>query len=172
MKHLMKWCLALCCTALLQGCAIGPKQVWQKFTFNGREDGWFESIDLLAYAYGDGDRMLMDDIAKPRGMMQRDGESLLLGKNINGPMPVGEFLFVKWRIRATGQIMEERVDLRNRLPHDMTDHGLTFVIEGAQLYVYVITPKPKAVYGMPPIEKTWHSYARQTYEIFPQLKKP
>lgn len=89
------------------------------------------------------------------------------------PMPVGEFLYVKWRVRATGQVYEERVSLRNRLPVDMKDHGLTFVIEGPQLYVYLITPKLKNTpYGTPPLNKSWYSKSYVTYEIFPKLERP
>jgi len=81
-------------------------------------------------------------------------------------MPVGDFLFVKWRIKSTGEVVEDRVDLRQRLPKDMTDHGLTFVIEGNQLYVYVITPKVRNS-DLPPNKKTSSSRYRETFEIYP-----
>jgi len=158
--------------ALLLACATGPKEVWQKFAFSGGYDGWEKSADLLAYEYGNGDRMVRDSVDKPRGIAYKDGTSLPPQTNINGPMPIGEFLYVRWRVKATGQVHEQRVDLRNRLPTDMKDHGLTFVIDGAQLYVYVITPRPKPFYGAPPITRTWHSATRYTYEIFPQITKP
>ncbi len=158
--------------SLLLACATAPREVWQKFAFSGHSDGWHETIDLLAYEYGNGYRMVRDSVGKPDGYVYKDGKSIPPQTNINGPMPVGEFLFVRWRVKATGQVYEERVDLRNRLPADMKDHGLTFVIDGTQLYVYVITPRPKPYYGAPPITRTWHSKHDYTYEIFPQLTKP
>lgn len=157
---------------LLAACATGQREVWQKFEFNGRSDGWAESIDLLEYEYGNGYRMVKDSVSNPRGLVYKGGISLPPQTGINGPMPVGEFLFVRWRVKATGKVYEERVDLRQRLPADMKDHGLTFVIDGPQLYVYVITPRPKPYYGAPPITRTWHSATRYTTEIFPQLTRP
>ncbi len=164
--------VAGCFVALLLACATGPKEVWQKFTYDAINDGWEQTIDLLAYSYGDSDRMLKESIDAPRGPRYKDGKSLPPRTGINGPMPVGEFLYVRWRVKATGQVHEERVDLRNRLPADMKDHGLTFVIDGPQLYVYVITPRPKPYYGAPPISRTWHSATRYTDEVFPQIMKP
>lgn len=158
--------------SLLLACATGPREVWQKFTFDGGYDKWADTADLLEYEYGNGYRMVKDSVSNPRGLVYKGGLSLPPQTGINGPMPVGEFLFVRWRVKATGQVYEERVDLRNRLPADMKDHGLTFVIDGPQLYVYVITPRPKPYYGAPPITRTWHSKHDYTYEIFPQLTKP
>lgn len=156
----------------LVACAVGPRQVWQKFTYDAINDGWDVAIDLLAYAYGDSDRMLKESVEEPRGSPYKDGKSLPPRTGINGPMPVGEFLYVRWRVKATGQVYEERVDLRERLPADMKDHGLTFVIDGPRLYVYVITPRPKPYYEAPPLNRSWHSKSYVTYEIFPTLTKP
>lgn len=60
---------------------------------------------------------------------------------VSGPMRVGDFLYVKWRIKETGVLLEKRVDLRDRLPKDMTDQMLCFYIMGEHLYIYVITPE-------------------------------
>ncbi len=51
----------------------------------------------------------------------------------------GGFLYVKWRILSTGQVYENNIDLRERLPADIKDHRVTFLIRGPQLYVYLIT---------------------------------
>lgn len=48
-----------------------------------------------------------------------------------------EFLYVKWRNRNTGQVFEDKVDLRQRLPRDLKDQTVYFMIRGAQLYVYL-----------------------------------
>jgi len=173
MKKSMQWISALALTVLVQACAVTPKEVWQKFTFDGRKDGWAGNTDLLEYAYGDKYSMVKESVTQPRGPIYQNGAGLAPQTGINGPMPVGEFLYVRWRVRATGQVFEERVDLRQRLPADMKDHGLTFVLDGPQLYVYVITPTPKGTsYGSPPLNKTWYSKSLVTYEIFPQFNKP
>jgi len=111
-----------------------PKLVWHEFSFDGWYDNkWAEKVDLLAYSYGDQYRMVRDEVKPPK---ERLGQSA----GVNGPMPVGEFLYVKWRIKTTGEVLEDRVDLRPLLPKDMTDYVLTFVPDERQLYVYLVTP--------------------------------
>ena len=138
-----------------------PKLVDHAFSFNGKlyGDKWAETVDLLEYSYGDQYRMVRDKVEPPK---ERLGPS----SGVNGAMPVGDFLYVKWRIKATGEVLDDRVDLRRLLPKDMTDHGLTFVIDGRQLYVYLVTPTPKHE-NDPPILKTTESRYYVTYEIYP-----
>lgn len=65
-------------------------------------------------------------------------------------------LFVKWRIKSTGQEYQETADLRGRLPANMKNSVLTFTMEGkplgTRLYVYLVLhdelrPKGGAIYG-------------------------
>jgi len=67
-------------------------------------------------------------------------------ENTSGPMLRGDFLYVKWRVKNRmkpseyiGQF-EDKVDLRTRLPADITNFGIHFVVKDAQLYVYLIPP--------------------------------
>jgi hypothetical protein len=90
---------------------------------------------------------------------------------INGPMPVGDFLYIKWRIKATGKVLEDRVDLRPLLPRDMTDYELTFVPNERQLYVYLVTPTVRSAKQPPPLP-TYLSLDRVTYEIYPHNTFP
>lgn len=80
-----------------------------------------------------------------------DNERVALGQvfrawDTTGAMPRGEFLIVKWRIKNPGNpsqyigYYEDQVDLRKRLPADITGHRVHFVIKGPQLYVYLISP--------------------------------
>lgn len=172
MKRYWRALMALWLAVLLAACASGPKLVSHGFSFNGLHDKWIESVDLLAYAYGDGYHMVREDLAKPSTSLFAGKPSLPPGESVNGPMPVGEFLYVKWRLKASGEVLEQRVDLRDRLPRDMTDHELTFVIDGRQLYVYVVTPRRKRSFDEPPILKTWRSEFAHAYEIFPELQRP
>ncbi len=56
-------------------------------------------------------------------------------------MLLGDFLYVKWRLKGASKIYEANVDLRSRLPKNMLDNTIYFVVRGPQLYVYLITPK-------------------------------
>jgi len=136
-----------------------PKLVNHSFSFDGYSDKWDSQLDLLEYSYGDQYRMVRRRVEPPR-------ERLRPQSGVSGAMPVGEFLYVKWRVKATGEVLEDRVDLRPLLPRDMTEHGLTFVIDGRQLYVYLVTPTPKHE-DDPPILKTTRSRYHVTYEIYP-----
>ena len=162
--------LALFLAGLLAGCATGPKLVPHAFSFDGRKDGWHETVDLLAYSYGDQYHKVRRSLESPSSSLFAGLSGLPSGHGVNGPMPVGEFLYVKWRIKATGEVLEDRVDLRGRLPKDMSDHELTFVIDGRQLFVFVVTPERKKAYGEPPLLKTWRSNFARAYEIYPQIE--
>ena len=61
------------------------------------------------------------------------------------------------------------MDLRHRLPRDMSDHTLTFVIDDRQLYVYVVTPQLITSQNQAPLLKTWLSRYKVAYEIYPAL---
>jgi len=58
-------------------------------------------------------------------------------------MPLGDALYVKWRDKTTGHKYEDTVDLRPLLPRDMTHQRIHFVVDGPQLYVYLIDPVPR-----------------------------
>lgn len=158
-----RW-LALGLLVVVMGCATGPKLVSHSFNYDGFNDKWADKVDLLAYSYGDEYHKLRREAAA--------GGTVGAQGIVNGAIPVGEFLYVKWRIKSTGEIREQQVDLRERLPRDMTDHELTFVIDGRQLFAYVVTPKRKSSSDEPPLLKTWRSQYAYAYEIFPTLRVP
>jgi len=155
----------------LGACATGGRQVLHDFSFDGQYDGWATTVDLLEYSYGDKYFATRNSLANREDSLYKGESSLGARKGVSGPMPVGDFMYVKWRIKATGEVLEDRVDLRDRLPRDMKDHGLTFVIDGKQLYLYVVTPEPKRPFDSPPILKTVRSRTYVTYEIYPTLTK-
>jgi hypothetical protein len=126
----------------LVACAVAQGPVSHSFVFDmpaGSRDA-----EVLDYAYGD---------SKLTGTRPEEWE-LKQGKipqrtNVTGYMPRGDFLYVKWRVMSTGEIYERRVDLRNRLPSDMSFHRIYFVMKASQLYVYLISPEP-VPYGNTP----------------------
>jgi len=158
-QSLTRWLATLGLLLALAACASTPRLVPHAFNFNGWNDGWARQADLLEFSYGDQYR---ETQAK-----STDGRTIGSSDSVNGPMPVGEFLYVKWRLRESGEILEDRVDLRHRLPRDMTDHALTFVIDGRQLYVFVVTPQSKTSQDKAPLLKTWLSRYNLAYEIYP-----
>lgn len=193
LMRLRLWWVLLCTFTLL-ACASGPKQVFHSFHIDGRYDGkpnaegryegWGKEIDLLAYSYGDQYRMVRNSVDEPRSPIYKGLTALPFGPSgVSGPMPVGEFLYVKWRIKATGAVFEDRVDLRERLPKNMTNHTLTFVPDKQQLHVFVVTPFPRnpndEKYTVPkypyvnfykPTHLTRLSTSDMTYEIYPVLE--
>lgn len=60
--------------------------------------------------------------------------------NGGGTMPMGDFLYVKWRDKVTDKVYEERVDLKSRLPSpkEMQRQKIYFLVDNNQLYVYLI----------------------------------
>lgn len=140
------------------GCAAGPRLVDHGFAFDAISDS--PGIDVLDYRYGE---------SKAPGARMPDWVKRDIGKsggtNTNGPMLLGDSLYVKWRINATGEVVEQTIDLRNRLPREMTNHKIHFVIKQRELFVYVISPEKR-----PP---DWPKYEppgwthRKVYVVYP-----
>lgn len=166
MKRWMHYLALLSMAALLWGCmGTGPiQQPDHSFSFDGQFDGWAKQVDLLEYRYGSKDHSTGDAV-KP-------GSTSLGTRNpVINALPMGEFLYVKWRIKATGEVREDRVDLRPLLPRTKDKQTVTFVIDGKQLYVYLVTNQPKA-YMAPPVLKTYLSKSAVTFEIYPHNTRP
>lgn len=116
----------------LAACAVGPRVVDHSFGFDTRDT--IPRVEVLDYRYGD------SKLPVPPDWAIKEGRPFYF-ENVTGPMLVGDRLYVKWRIKDTGQVYEETVDLRHRLPTDIKDHRVYFDIKGSQLYVYLISPE-------------------------------
>jgi hypothetical protein len=103
------------------------------FSFDTISDS--PDITVLDYQYGSS-RQFATHPEKERVEL---GQTFSRG-GLFGAMPRGEFLYVKWRIKSSGEIFEDKVDLRSRLPADIEGLRIHFVIRGSQLYVYLIWP--------------------------------
>ena len=123
--------LLLALSLVLAACASGPRLVDHGFGFDAVADS--PGVQVLDYRYGQshapGARM-------PQWV--RDDAGVAGGTHTRGPMPVGESLYVRWRIRATGEVLEDTVDLRGRLPNDMAGREIYFVVDQRQLRVYLV----------------------------------
>ncbi|MBC7609788.1 MAG: hypothetical protein H7228_09480 [Polaromonas sp.] len=58
---------------------------------------------------------------------------------VTGDMRPDDDLYVKWRLKDTGKVYEDTVDLRSRLPRSIKNQSIYFIIDGEQLYVYLIS---------------------------------
>jgi hypothetical protein len=119
----------------LSACATGRTMVNHKFSFDTGYDS--PGIAVLDYQYGSSGQFATyankEKVARGMPFMQQ---------SIHGLMPLGEFLYVKWRIINTGQVFEDKVDLISRFPDDIdnVDFDLHFVPKGSQLYVFLEYP--------------------------------
>jgi hypothetical protein len=153
-------CIALSLSVLV-ACASGPQVVDHGFEFDAIVDS--PGIDVLDYAYGNEYRMTR---AEPH--LLKEGR-INQSTNIHGGFPRGDFLYVKWRLRASGEVFDDRVDLRNRLPADITRQTIRFTIKERQLHVYLVTRNRRAE-GSPagPIRKYQDL---EVIEIYPAQPK-
>ena len=119
----------------LAGCATNAEVVDHAFSFDTRYDG--QDAEVLDYRYGASKL----PVRAPEAAVS-EGKPLYQA-NVHGPMLRGDSLYVKWRDKATGKVYEDTVDLRQRLPANITDQRIHLIIKGPQLYVYLISPGPK-----------------------------
>ena len=120
--------------SVLAGCAMtGPRTALHSFEFHVNWDS--PDVELLDYRYGKSTQQgtFPPDWALESGRVAQSVAT-------TGDMIIGEFLYVKWKINSTGEIFKDTVNLRNRLPKNLYEHKIYFVIRGPQLYVYLITP--------------------------------
>jgi hypothetical protein len=123
----------------LMGCATRPTFVNHSFSFDTIQDS--PGIEVLDYQYG-----YNEEYEKSRQIgIHADKERVAMGKvfpaqSTSGPIPRGDFLYVKWRIKQSGQIYEDRVDLTTRLPKDIKNYKIHFAIFDSKLYIYLFPP--------------------------------
>lgn len=110
------------------------------FSFDTMRDS--PDIDVVDYQYSNSRHVGVSPERERVAMGQYFG-----GTNIAGSILRGDFLYVKWRVKKPGTLLpeylgtyEDRVDLRSRLPADISGLRIHFVIRGPQLYVYLIWP--------------------------------
>jgi hypothetical protein len=158
------WFRSLCLSLVLAfglgsaSCANAPTNVDHSFSFDAFEDRW--DADLLDYRYG------TSEMTKTP-QWQKDANRVKQGGGVNGEIPRGDDLYVKWRIRATGEVVEETVDLRDKLPRNIKGHIIHFLIRGRQLYVYLISPERRPA-DWPPIGPAAYQY-RKVFAVYPVI---
>ena len=118
----------------LSGCA--SNLVDHRFGFDAVNES--PDIYVMAYKYGNSTAPGTSDQEHEytvRGVKHFGSRQ---GTSTTGEMLRPDFLFVKWRIKATGEVLEDTVDLKSRLPWDFSRHTVHFTVDDRQLYVYLI----------------------------------
>lgn len=122
----------------LNACAT-ENYMFHSFSFSAVSES--PDIEVLDYQYGS-----KSDYEREGGVGLRPAPyrlergDIFTGVGITGTFPKGDYLYVKWRVKNTGQIYEDKVDLTTRLPRDITKHEIHFLIKGNQLFIYLIPP--------------------------------
>lgn len=145
-QNIFTW-LMIGLALLLTGCGtstaiIGEDRVWHTFQFNIHEFDKSNSVEVLDFIYGD-----------PKGYANRcDPEKIKREKcqqgdhstTVRSPRSL-KTLYVKWRVKSTGEIREVTLDIRKKLPKNFGENfRMFFSFRGPDLYVYLITPERRA----------------------------
>lgn len=93
------------------------------------------SVEILNYSYGDSSFPV-----RAPAWAVKEGKKFYFN-NVYGAMKVADVLYVKWRIENSEKIFEERIDLKSRMPADLKGQTVYFDINGAQIFVFVISRK-------------------------------
>ncbi len=157
--------LYLSALLVLAACAHEPRLVDHSFGFNANWDS--PDVYILDYRYGTSDTPGTRNPFEAASKGQSHQQIITTAE-----MPPGEFLYVKWRVKSTGAVYEDRVDLRSRLPADLRGHRIYFIVKGPQLYVYDIPPENRRrPAGKPPNGPSTYDYL-DVVTIYPDQPRP
>ena len=141
-KNIYARLLTLCAALLLAlaqvGCATGytGSVVSHGFEFNAWRDS--PDIEIIAYRYGSPVDTIGGRIVRT-AQDTKDGKEHQSTTIVSAAMPVGKELYVKWRIKATGQVLEETANLEAAWKRSMERWVLYFWVNQDKLQVYVMS---------------------------------
>ena len=146
----------------ITACAATQGIVMHSFGFDAIQDS--PDIEVLDYRYGNSKQ----PGARPPAWALRENR-VSQGTSTHGEMLRGDELYVKWRIKSSGSVHEDIVDLRRRLPENIKDHRVYFIVKDTQLYVYLVTPERRSP-DTPPNGPPQTQYLK-TITIYPDQPK-
>jgi hypothetical protein len=126
--------LAVIGLAFLVAACAGAQLVDHSFEFDALSDS--PGIRILDHRYGDSN---FPGASNPEHLLKL-GQPLQ-SAHMTGAMKRPDKLYVKWRVLSEDRVYEDTVDLRSRLPRDITNCKVTFMVRGPQLYVYLVHPE-------------------------------
>lgn len=144
--RLLKWAAISLYILSNIACTTTPALTNHTFEFDARWDS--PGIEVLNYRYGN---TKQPGATPPEYMLKIGKTPQQIG--ISGDMLRGDDLYVKWRIKSSGEVYEDTVNLKDRLPNNITKHSIRFIVHGSQLYVYLITPEKLIKNPCPPKEQ-------------------
>lgn len=154
----LRWLIIAIAVVVLVGCANAQELVSHGFAFDFIDDS--PDAELIDYRYG----------TSYYGRSERASLGRVSqGGGIFGEIRRGDDLYVKWRLKASGEVFEETVDLKSRLPADIKGSRIYFMVRGPQLYVYLITSQKRAK-DEPPNGPARTQYLK-TLTIYPATPK-
>jgi hypothetical protein len=146
----------------LAACATHGNMVHHSFGFDTITDS--PDVEVLDYQYGDAAHY--ETGAEPERVAL--GQVFVAG-SVSADMPRGDTLYVKWRDKHSHQVYQDRVDLKNRMPQDISGLTIYFMIKGAQLYVYLIYPGLKDASVPKGSVRTYQD--QKQVQIYPDVRK-
>lgn len=118
---------------------------WANHALNfGLASGENSGIEFLDYRYGDPESFENGDpkiFGLRPSISQLKRGRIKQGVSTSGGLPVGDYLYVKWKDVNSGKIYEDTADLRNNLPEIMDNKRIYFLIKESKLNVYIIFDK-------------------------------
>jgi hypothetical protein len=126
----LKHAASLLVAMVAAGCAA-PQSVEHGFGFDARWDS--PGIEVLDFRYGRSSDLAT--MARPPGNTDM---KVAQQTGTYGRLPRPDRLYVRWKLRSTGEEFEDTVDLDRRLPVDIKTHEVYFVIKRQQLCVYLV----------------------------------
>ncbi len=153
------WVVVLFAVPFFGGCATRSEMVNHQFKFDAISDS--PGIAVLDYQYG----TTAQPGARPAPFELRQ-DHIGQQTSVSGDMVRGDFLYVKWKIKNTGEVLEDRVDLKHLEPENIEGCIVYFVVKDRQLYVYLITPEKNPA-GWPQYSPPGYTHLK-TYQLYPK----
>ena len=141
--NLVRWAGALLLAAALAGLAgCASSVVYHSFAFDARIDS--PDITILDYQYGNS--LQPSARARELDIKRNDIRQYV---STSGEMLRGDYLYVKWMVKNTLAIYEEKIDLKILLPRNIENNKVYFIVKKDRLFVYLITPDKRSPADMP-----------------------
>jgi hypothetical protein len=123
--------LYICISQVLTACAVGL--VHHSFDFNSKFSD--PDVEILDFKYGGS----KPSVQAPQYLVNQ-GQLIHSGSS-TGLMRRPISLYVKWRLKSSGLVYEQQIDLKDRLPSDIEHHIITFLINKSGLNIYLVLPE-------------------------------
>jgi hypothetical protein len=143
----------------IQACAVTTVPEWHSFEF----DAVFEmnDIEIVDFRYGNGPAFPIRTRCMP--VSERE-DKCLQGTSANLLTEIGETLWVKWKIKSSGLVFEDTIEIKKLLPKSINGMTIFFIIRDKQLSLYLNTFQPR-----PPVWPVYPGVRKsgKIYQLYP-----